>query len=48
MVRGSLRRSFALRMAATSAALVLLVCSLGFGWGYWRVEGPWARNSTLP
>lgn len=38
MAWGSLRRSFALRVGATSAALVLLVCGLGFGWGYWRVE----------
>lgn len=38
MGRGSLRRSFALRVAAALAALVLLVTGLGFGWGYWRVE----------
>ena len=33
------RRSFALRVAALSAALVLLVCGAGFGWGYVRVSG---------
>jgi len=33
------RRSFALRVAALSAALVLLVCGAGFGWGYLRVSG---------
>ena len=38
MAWSSLRRSFALRVGATSAALVLLVCGLGFGWGYWMVE----------
>lgn len=38
MGRGGLRRSFALRVAAALAALVLLVTGLGFGWGYWRVE----------
>lgn len=38
MGAGGLRRSFALRVAATSAALVVLVCGLGFGWGYLRVE----------
>ncbi len=35
---GGLRRSFALRVAAVAAALVVLVTGLGFGWGYWRVE----------
>lgn len=34
----ALRHSFAWRAAALSAALVVLVCGLGFGWGYWRVE----------
>jgi len=34
-----LRQSFALRVAALSAALVVLVCGAGFGWGYLRVEG---------
>ncbi len=36
---GGLRQSFALRVAALSAALVVLVCGAGFGWGYLRVEG---------
>jgi signal transduction histidine kinase len=35
----SLTRSFALRVAALAAGLVVLVCGLGFGWGYLRVEG---------
>ncbi len=38
MARGGLRHSFALRVAALSAALVVLICGLGFSWGYWRVE----------
>ncbi len=33
-----LRRSFALRVATLAAGLVVLVCGLGFGWGYLRVE----------
>ena len=33
-----MRRSFALRVAALLAGLVVLVCGAGFGWGYWRVE----------
>ncbi len=36
---GGLRQSFALRVAALSAALVVLVCGAGFGWGYLRVAG---------
>ena len=36
---GGLRRSFAVRVGALSAALVLLVCGAGFSWGYLRVEG---------
>ncbi len=36
---GGLRQSFALRVAALLAALVVLVCGAGFGWGYLRVEG---------
>ena len=35
----SLRRSFALRVAALAAALVVLVCGGGFFWGYLRVAG---------
>lgn len=31
-------RSFALRVAGLLAALVLLVCGAGFGWGYWRAS----------
>jgi signal transduction histidine kinase len=34
-----LRKSFALRVAALAAGLVVLVCGLGFGWGFLRVEG---------
>lgn len=34
----ALRHSFAWRAAALMAALVVLVCGLGFSWGYWRVE----------
>ncbi len=34
-----LRHSFALRVAGLAAALVVVVCALGFGWGYMRVEG---------
>jgi len=34
-----LRQSFALRVAALSAVLVVLVCGAGFGWGYLRVAG---------
>ena len=34
-----MRRSFALRVAAVSAALVVLVCAAGFGWGWVRVSG---------
>ena len=34
-----LRQSFALRVAALSAALVLLVCGAGFSWGYLQVAG---------
>jgi signal transduction histidine kinase len=34
-----LRRSFALRVAALAAALVVIVCGLGFFWGYLRVAG---------
>jgi signal transduction histidine kinase len=33
-----LARSFAVRVAALAAGLVVLVCLLGFGWGYLRVE----------
>jgi signal transduction histidine kinase len=33
-----LRQSFAWRVAALAAFLVVLVCGLGFGWGYLRVE----------
>ncbi len=36
---GGLRHSFAVRVAALSAVLVMLVCGAGFGWGYLRVEG---------
>ncbi len=36
---GGLRQSFALRVAALSAALVVLVCGAGFGWAYLRVAG---------
>ena len=36
---GGLRRSFALRVAALSAAMVVLVCGAGFGWAYLRVAG---------
>ncbi len=35
----NLRRSFALRVAALAAGLVVIVCGLGFFWGYLRVEG---------
>jgi len=34
-----MRQSFALRVAALSAALVVLVCGAGFGWGYFQVAG---------
>lgn len=34
-----LRKSSALRVAALAAGLVVLVCGLGFGWGYLRVAG---------
>jgi len=34
-----MRQSFALRVAALSAALVVLVCGAGFGWAYLRVAG---------
>jgi len=34
-----LRQSFALRVAALSAALVVLVCGAGFGWAYFQVAG---------
>lgn len=34
-----MRQSFALRVAALSAVLVLLVCGAGFGWAYLRVAG---------
>jgi len=33
-----MRKSFALRVAALAAALVVVVCGLGFGWGFLRVE----------
>ena len=36
---GRVRQSFALRVATLLAALVLLVCGAGFGWGYLRVSG---------
>jgi len=36
---GGLRHSFAVRVAALSAVLVMLVCGTGFGWGYLRVAG---------
>lgn len=36
---GGVRQSFALRVAALSAALVVLVCGAGFGWAYLRVAG---------
>ena len=36
---GGLRQSFALRIAALSAVLVVLVCGAGFGWAYLRVAG---------
>ncbi len=36
---GGLRHSFAVRVAALSAVLVMLVCGAGFGWGYLRVAG---------
>ncbi len=35
----SLRRSFALRVAALAAGLVIIVCGAGFFWGYLRVAG---------
>ncbi len=34
-----MKRSFALRVAALAAGLVVIVCGLGFFWGYLRVEG---------
>ncbi len=39
-----LPRSFALRVAALAAGLVVLVCGLGFSWGYLRVEATLAAQ----